>query len=454
LFRVARRVSARAGRRRTVPTVSTVDLDVLPAPVTVSPDPDTELVLHEEIARLPEPYRVLVLLCFFEGLTHTEAARRLGVPVGTVAGRMARAKDALAARLTRRGVPLSLLTPLALTVGPSFATATTHAAIAFAGKNDPRVPATVLVLAKQELKMSLAKKVLSVGVVSVAVLACWAFGLRLSAEPPPAPSPAPPTARPTATDKAPGPKAAKAVVGKTFALVPVTTDLQRRLIHNAGPNSTALLIVDAPALFKDAKTLDVEALQLGELRKGLKAFQPEKGKSVAHFAIHYANTIDVSRDGQDVLHFTLEGAARADGFLSGTSAGFQTYHNAPFVFDQYVAPLKDDKDADAAEAGVGDERVLAYPVRTPLSRVLTESAAGIVDVLPPLDCQGDNWLPAEVDTSVKAAIGKLKLAKGQRINFLLNITKRDDRDRTQERVRAACKRWAADSGLEMGAFSY
>jgi hypothetical protein len=84
--------------------------------------------------------------------------------------------------------------------------------------------------------------------------------------------------------------------------------------------------------------------------------------------------------------------------------------------------------------------------------VVDVSVGGVVDVRVPLDCQGDDWLPAEVDKSVKAAIGKLKLAKGQRINFLFDIPKRDDR--AYERVDNACKRWAEDSGLKMGSFSY
>ena len=40
--------------------------------------------LHEEIERLPERYRMAVVLCDLQGLTHEEAARRLGRPVGTV----------------------------------------------------------------------------------------------------------------------------------------------------------------------------------------------------------------------------------------------------------------------------------------------------------------------------------------------------------------------------------
>jgi RNA polymerase sigma factor (sigma-70 family) len=449
LFRVARRVATRAARRWTVPTVPVTELDALPAPVPVpAPDSETERVLHEELDQLPERYRAPVLLCFFEGLTHSEAAQRLGVPVGTIAGRVARAKDALAARLARRGVPLAVLAPVVVAVAPSFAAATTRSAIAFATKNVSDVSRSVLDLAQRELRMMVAKRVLG-AVAALVVCGGMAFGLRSSAEPPAASTPDP---RAAAPDRAPAQKPPAPIIGKRLALAPITTDLQRRLIHNAGPNSTVLLLVDGPAMFKDANTLDVEALQLGEIRTGLQAFRPEKDKSVVHFAVQYAAVHEISRDGKDVLDFTLAGVSRATGFVPGTPHGFHSYHNGAFAFDQYIGPLKDDSGAAAAEPGVGDARALAYPVRTPLSRILTQSVAGVVDIRTALPCEGDDWVPAEVDRSVKAAIGKLKLTKGQRLNFLLNIPKRDDH--TQERVRAACKQWAAGGELELWSFGY
>jgi protein involved in polysaccharide export with SLBB domain len=56
-------------------------------------------VLHESIARLPAKYQAPIVLCYLEGLTHEQAAERLGWPVGTVRGRLARARDRLRARL-------------------------------------------------------------------------------------------------------------------------------------------------------------------------------------------------------------------------------------------------------------------------------------------------------------------------------------------------------------------
>ena len=65
---------------------------------------DFASALWEEVDRLAEKYRAPVVLCYLEGLTHEAAARHLGWPVGTVEGRLARARGVLRSRLTRRGL--------------------------------------------------------------------------------------------------------------------------------------------------------------------------------------------------------------------------------------------------------------------------------------------------------------------------------------------------------------
>jgi RNA polymerase sigma factor (sigma-70 family) len=68
---------------------------------------DLRPVLDEEMARLPAKYRQPFVLCYLLGKTNEDAARRLGCPSGTVFTRLARAREILRSRLTRRGVTLS-----------------------------------------------------------------------------------------------------------------------------------------------------------------------------------------------------------------------------------------------------------------------------------------------------------------------------------------------------------
>jgi RNA polymerase sigma factor (sigma-70 family) len=94
-------VARRAARERQVAQ--------MPEPEAVECDLWAELrpVLDRELSCLPEKYRAPLVLCDLGGRTRKEAARQLGVPEGTVAGRLARARALLGRRLARHGVAVS-----------------------------------------------------------------------------------------------------------------------------------------------------------------------------------------------------------------------------------------------------------------------------------------------------------------------------------------------------------
>src|SRR6516162_4822686 len=81
----------------------------MPEPVTTEPDlwSDLQPLLDQELSRLPDKYRIAIVLCDLEGKTRKEAARQLGVPEGTLAARVARARGMLAKRLNRHGLVLA-----------------------------------------------------------------------------------------------------------------------------------------------------------------------------------------------------------------------------------------------------------------------------------------------------------------------------------------------------------
>jgi RNA polymerase sigma factor (sigma-70 family) len=100
-YRVARQARTSTLRRRTFePQVANLE-----APVASEATDFAEIghVLDQELSRLPERYRAPLVLCYLKGQTHDQAAEELRCPVGTVRSRLARGRDLLKKRLTRRG---------------------------------------------------------------------------------------------------------------------------------------------------------------------------------------------------------------------------------------------------------------------------------------------------------------------------------------------------------------
>jgi RNA polymerase sigma factor (sigma-70 family) len=145
-----------------------------PAPVA---EDQSQPWLDEELSRLPEKYRLPIVLCALHGRSRDEVARQLGCPEGTLSSRLARARELLRRRLARRGLLASsalatlCATGLAPTAMPAPLVAATIQAALASCTGPTAVTGPVLALAEgvlrtmwlTKLKMTLAV-LLTVGV--------------------------------------------------------------------------------------------------------------------------------------------------------------------------------------------------------------------------------------------------------------------------------------------------
>jgi RNA polymerase sigma factor (sigma-70 family) len=286
-LRTASKARCRAARRRVVERRA-VAVRAHEAPGDDALWRDLRPVLDAELGRLPEAYRAPVVLCDLEGASRGEAARRLGVPEGTISSRLARGRELLGRRLRRRGVALTAGL-VALTLARQARAAVPHELVeltvnsALGGATAP-----IAALARgviQAMFYSQCKLVATVAAVAgIVALALGVGAHRAQAE-----KPAPPAAATTtvAADKPDKPEAGPSLDGTVTSLDAKKNAVTLRVQEDPGKKET---VERTYALATDAKV---------RLEHGLK--KESKDGSLADVTEGAAVTVQLSPDKKSVL---------------------------------------------------------------------------------------------------------------------------------------------------------
>ena len=253
---------------------------------------DLRPVIDAELSRLPDRYRAAVVLCDLEGKSRRDAAASLGVAEGTLSSRLARARQMLAGRLSRRGVAPAALSGAAPL--PALIHATVQAATRFAAGNAAAAGAAfarAAALAEGVNRaMSLAKWKLTSLVLAVAA----AVGVTVGALAPQA----------LADKPAPDPaaKADKPPVGPSVAVSVQSVDADKHTLVGVGGDKGS----------KEEKTYDLAKDVKVLLEDGLVKGQQKDG-ALADVTPGSGAQLQLSVDGKTVVAITVHGASLQGG---------------------------------------------------------------------------------------------------------------------------------------------
>jgi RNA polymerase sigma factor (sigma-70 family) len=179
-YRTALKAKAMSQRRRS----KQQPLADVPAP-PLPGDSEWLALLDREIQRLPDKYRLPIVLCDLEGKTRKQAAATLGWPEGTVATRLRDGRALVQKRLARHGLAVTGAAATfawgqalsAITVPAPLCTTTIQLASVFAsGKAAGLVPLNILALAEGVLQAMMVTK-LKNATALVALVALLGAGL-------------------------------------------------------------------------------------------------------------------------------------------------------------------------------------------------------------------------------------------------------------------------------------
>ena len=106
LFAILRNSFLRSRQQFAPVPVATLKLDIDSIPMEIPNEDEIDRErLQAALNELSDEFRVVLVMFYFEECSYREIAQSLGVPMGTVMSRLARAKGHLRAKLFKSGLP-------------------------------------------------------------------------------------------------------------------------------------------------------------------------------------------------------------------------------------------------------------------------------------------------------------------------------------------------------------
>lgn len=413
-------VAKRKGRERQVTE--------MPEPATTGNDlwNDLRPLIDQELSRLPDKLRAVIILCDLEGKTRKEAARQLRCPEGTVASRLNQARTMLAKRLARLGLPVSggaLATVLSQKaasafVPPLIVSSTIKAATLLAAGQTMTaglVSSKVIALSEGVVKaMMLSKaKIGMMALLVVATAGAGGGGLFYYSQAATAEQSSKPVAHPPSKSlknaSKPEPRMKEPATVSEYSLLPVRTELQRLILGN---EAVGHVYLDGDKII-NGTTVDSAGIDLERLRKELSGSpMKKKGNIVITIWFKYR---DEMPDQKAVA--ILDNALLGLGYYEGVKyvLASHTYGQRRTLNEEMdVVNGKVGGEAIGEEASVANKLVRVFPVQTKLSRLLTGDSDCVLDILTPFEKETDTLTP-EVENAAHNLMGKFQVKEKSKL---------------------------------------
>lgn len=205
----------------------------------------------------------------------------------------------------------------------------------------------------------------------------------------------------------------------SFRVFPVTTELQHSILTPVnGCRAKAYVHINIDAVIDEKGVLDEKALNLKAIQQALAPYQ-DKEKSCVYFGLVFC-TEKIDPLGPIGDRLSSELTKKLNEF--GRTAGFRavqvtnTYKGwskgmIDRDWEQTIARIKEamEDKPEADEPANGNDLVRVYPVRTTLSRILTNNVDCCVSILPPFDFSRSDVLKPEIQDAMILYVSKTRV---------------------------------------------